>query len=90
MACFYLLYNGLFLSTLQWAVFIYFYSPMNPFFDNSTVSLLVIFSSSFSEYVLGSIFTPALAPPKGTSTTAHLYVISCAKAFTSSSFTSML
>ena len=46
--------------------------PIKPFLANSTANRLVIFSSSLSEYFVGSIFTPALAPPNGTSTTAHL------------------
>lgn len=34
------------------------------------------------------MYTPPLAPPNGTSTTAHLYVISAESALTSSSQTS--
>lgn len=43
-----------------------------------------------TECLAGSILTPALPPPKGTSTMEHLKVISVARAFTSSSQTSML
>ena len=43
-----------------------------------------------TEYAVGSILIPALAPPKGTSTIAHLNVINVAKAFTSSSVTLVL
>ena len=62
---------------------------MNPFLANSKVNRLVIFSSSCSEYSLGLILIPALAPPKGTSTHAHLNVIKADKAFTSSLVTSV-
>lgn len=64
------------------------YSPMNPFFANSRVNLLVIFSSSCSLYSLGLSFRPAFPPPNGTSTQAHLKVIRADKAFTSSRVTS--
>ena len=64
--------------------------PMNPFLASSMVNLLVISSSSLSEYFLGSIFTPAFAPPNGTSTHAHLYVMRDASAITSSTLTSSL
>lgn len=64
------------------------YSPMNPFFANSRVNLLVIFSSSCSLYSLGLSLRPAFPPPNGTSTHAHLKVISADKAFTSSRVTS--
>lgn len=63
---------------------------MKPFFASSIVNLLVIFSSSSSLYILGSMRTPALPPPNGTSTTAHLYVIKAASALTSPSLTSGL
>ena len=43
-----------------------------------------------TEYCDGSILTPAFAPPKGTSTIAHLKVMRLARAFTSSSVTSGL
>ena len=43
---------------------------------------LVIFSSSITEYFLGSIAIPPFAPPKGTFTTAHLNVIRDAEAST--------
>lgn len=61
---------------------------MNPFFANSRVNLLVIFSSSCSLYSLGLSLRPAFPPPNGTSTQAHLKVISADKAFTSSRVTS--
>lgn len=63
-------------------------SPMKPFFASSRVNLRVMRSSSFSLYSFGFILTPALAPPKGTSTQAHLNVISADKALTSSLETS--
>lgn len=44
----------------------------------------------FTEYFLGLILTPPLAPPKGTLTIAHLKVIRVASAFISSSVTSSL
>ena len=47
-------------------------------------------SSSPSEYLWRAILTPPLAPPNGTSTKAHLKVISAASAATSSPFTVML
>lgn len=46
--------------------------PRKPFLASSMANLLVILSSSFSLYSWGSSLTPALAPPKGTSTQAHL------------------
>lgn len=61
---------------------------MNPFFANSRVNLLVIFSSSCSLYSLGLSLRPAFPPPNGTSTQAHLKVIRADKAFTSSRVTS--
>lgn len=62
---------------------------MKPFLASSSVKRRVIFSSSCSEYSLGFILIPALAPPKGTSTQAHLKVISAERAFTSSLVTSV-
>lgn len=59
----------------------------NPFFINSNENFRVIFSNSNSEYFLGSIRIPALAPPYGTSTAAHLNVIIADRARTSSAFT---
>ena len=47
------------------------------------MNLLVIFSKSSSEYLLGFIFRPPLEPPKGTSITAFLNVINIAIASTS-------
>ena len=61
--------------------------PMKPFFASSIVNLRVMCSNSFSEYLVGSILIPPFAPPKGTSTMAHLKVMSIARAFTSSSVT---
>lgn len=61
---------------------------MNPFLANSRVNLRVIFSSSCSLYCFGSILSPALAPPNGTSTQAHLKVIRAERALTSSRETS--
>lgn len=65
------------------------YSPIKPFLANSKVKRRVIFSNSCSVYSLGLILMPALPPPKGTSTQAHLNVISADKAFTSSLVTSI-
>lgn len=61
---------------------------MNPFLASSSVNRRVIFSNSCSEYTLGLILIPALAPPKGTSTQAHLKVIRADRALTSSRHTS--
>lgn len=61
---------------------------MNPFFANSRAKRRVIFSNSCTEYSFGLSFKPALAPPNGTSTHAHLNVIKADKAFTSSRDTS--
>ena len=44
-------------------------------------------SSSLVESVIGSTWTPPFAPPKGTSTTAHLSVMSAASAMTSCAVT---
>uniref|UniRef100_A0A915IQW3 Uncharacterized protein n=1 Tax=Romanomermis culicivorax TaxID=13658 RepID=A0A915IQW3_ROMCU len=60
------------------------------FFANSTATRRVIFSNSRSLYFLVSILTPALAPPNGTLTAEHLYVMRAARALTSSSQTSIL
>ena len=46
--------------------------------------------SLLTEYLAGSILTPPLAPPNGTSTVAHLNVMRLANAHTSSSVTSSL
>lgn len=61
---------------------------MKPFFANSSAKRRVIFSNSCTEYSFGLSFKPALAPPNGTSTQAHLNVIKADKAFTSSRDTS--
>jgi hypothetical protein len=57
--------------------------PIMFFLDNSNVYLLVILSSSAYEYLLGSILTPPLAPPKGISPMVSLKVIRVAKAVVS-------
>lgn len=62
---------------------------MKPFLASSRVKRRVIFSSSCSEYSLGLILIPALAPPNGTSTHAHLNVIKAERALTSSLDTSV-
>jgi hypothetical protein len=54
--------------------------PMNFFWQSSIVYRRVIRSNCSTVYFLGSILIPPLAPPKGTSTTAHLNVIRAAKA----------
>lgn len=61
---------------------------MKPFFDNSRAKRRVIFSNSWIEYSFGLSFKPALAPPNGTSTQAHLNVIKADRALTSSRDTS--
>jgi len=58
-------------------------APMNPFFANSNVYLLVNDSISLAEYYLGSILIPPFAPPYGKSTTEHFNVIKQDKASTS-------
>ena len=53
--------------------------------------LFINFNITFyTEYCEGLIFIPPLAPPKGTSTTAHLKVMRVANACTSSMSTSSL
>ena len=61
--------------------------PMNSFLINSAVNRRVIFSICSGVYFLGLNLTPPLEPPKGTSTIAHLYVISAASAMISSALT---
>merc|ERR1712037_1002949 len=46
--------------------------PKKPFLASSIANRLVIFSSSFSLYSLGSILMPALPPPKGDINTGAL------------------
>ena len=65
-----------------------YHIPMKPFLASSSVKRRVIFSNSLSLYLRGLILTPALAPPNGTSTQAHLNVIKADKALTSSMLTS--
>ncbi len=55
---------------------------------SSTMKRRVMCCRSSSLSFLGSQTTPPLAPPKGTSTTAHFHVIQDARARTSSGFTS--
>ena len=50
----------------------------------------IVLTTLHTEYFEGLILMPPLAPPKGTSTTAHLKVIRVAKACTSSISTSSL
>ena len=58
---------------------------------SSTFCLFINFNITFhTEYCEGLIFIPPLAPPKGTSTTAHLKVMRVANACTSSISTSSL
>ena len=52
-------------------------------FASSCANRLVILSNSSGFQSLGLIINPPLDPPKGTSTNAHLYVISAARASTS-------
>ena len=63
---------------------------ISPLFANSSVNLLVIFSRSSSSYFVGSIFKPPFDPPKGTSITAFLSVMSAAIASISLAFISLL
>ena len=49
-----------------------------------------MYNKKHTEYFEGLILMPPFAPPKGTSTTAHLYVIRVANACTSSISTSSL
>jgi hypothetical protein len=59
-------------------------APINPFFANSKVYLLVKDSISLAEYFLGSNLIPPLPPPNGRLIVAHFKVIRVDKAYTSS------
>ncbi len=61
--------------------------PMKFLLTSSNVNRRVIRSISAAEYCDRSIRTPPFAPPNGTFTIAHLYVIIAASAITSSSST---
>ena len=56
---------------------------MNSFAFSSTVSRRVTRSTNAVSRRNGSMQTPPFAPPKGTSTSAHLNVISAARPMTS-------
>jgi hypothetical protein len=61
------------------------YGPMLS--PRAAMNRRVILRFSFTDMVRGSHSTPPLAPPKGTSSTAHFQLIHVARAVTSSSST---